>query len=90
MLWVQSADIAEVQAMEADASTAQRESMSIAMMRSIASGAVHPVMVPVASIRQRASIATAPAPINASGAVRLPMAQAVSIVRPGSMRSEIV
>lgn len=90
MLWAQSADIAEVQAMVADVSTVQRGSTSIVMMRSIASGADHPVMVPVASIRQRASIAMAPEPINASGAVRLPMAQAVSIARPGGMRSEIV
>ena len=90
MLWAQSADIAEVQAMVADVSTVQRGSTSIVMMRSIASGADHPVMVPVASIRQRASIAMAPEPINASGAVRLPMAQAVSIARAGGMRSEIV
>ena len=90
MLWAQSADIAEVQAMVADVSTVQRGSTSIVMTRSIASGVDHPVMVPVASIRQRASIAMAPEPINASGAVRLPMAQAVSIARAGGMRSEIV
>lgn len=90
MLWAQSADIAEVQAMEADASIAQRESMSIVMTRSIASGAVHPVMVLAASILQRASIAMAPEATNASGAVRLPMVPAVSIARPGSMRGEIM
>ena len=76
--------------MEADAFIAQRGSTSIVMTRSIASGADHPVMVPVASIRQRASIAMVPAPTNASGAVQLPTVLAASIVRPGSMRSEFV
>ena len=41
-------------------------------------------------MNEPASIAMAPEPTNASGAVRLPMAQAVSIARPGGMRSEIV
>ena len=90
MLWAQSADIAEVQAMVADVSTVQRGSTSIVMTRSIASGVDHPVMVPVASIRQRASIAMAPEPTNASGAVQLPMVPAAFTVRPGGMRSEIV
>ena len=74
--------------MGAVAITAPLGSMSIAMMRSIASGAVRLVTAQVATIRPRRSTATAQAQTSASGAAPPPMAPVVTIAPPEGMRSE--
>ena len=63
--------------------------MSIVMTRSIASGAVRPVMAEAASMARIGRIVTVPVQTSASGAVPPPMARAASTVRPVGMRSDL-